>query len=115
MDLILDSSPLAFTYQRVFFCLSLAGIAILGAGCYHANYIDTDTMYLWDYIVTEPLSKPAADMDADDLEFLQAVDEFRRTCNQFPRLTDYLAILRDLGWRKVPVDTACQADSKIVL
>ena len=63
----------------------------------------------------EPLSKPAVDMDADELEFLQAVDEFRRTRNQFPRLTDYLALLRSLGWRKVLVDTACQTDSKIEL
>ena len=43
---------------------------------------------------------------------LQAVDEFRRTRNQFPRLTDYLALLRGLGWRKVPADTTSQADSQ---
>ena len=61
----------------------------------------------------EPLSKSAADMDADDLEFLQAVDEFRRTCNQFPRLTDYLALLKDLGWRKVSSGTTSQIDSQI--
>ena len=65
------------------------------------------------YIMPEPLFKSAADMDTDDLEFLQAVDEFRRTRNQFPRLTDYLALLRGLGWRKVLVDTTCQTDSKI--
>lgn len=35
----------------------------------------------------------------DELEFLRAVDRFRRRV-PFPAATDYLNILRSLGWRK---------------
>jgi len=40
-------------------------------------------------------------LDGDELEFVMAVDNFKRA-NQvpFPRLTDYLFILRQLGWSK---------------
>jgi len=48
--------------------------------------------------------RPQADsglLDGDELEFVMAVDNFKRA-NQvpFPRLTDYLFILRQLGWSK---------------
>lgn len=40
-------------------------------------------------------------MDADELEFVQAVDIFKRVNNKpFPRLTELLTILKTLGWQK---------------
>ncbi|HQL24196.1 MAG TPA: hypothetical protein PKY95_07235, partial [candidate division Zixibacteria bacterium] len=48
--------------------------------------------------------RPEADsglLDNDELEFVMAVDEFKRANKiMFPRLTDYLFILRKLGWKK---------------
>lgn len=47
------------------------------------------------------MSSPASDgaETADELEFIRAVDRFRKRV-PFPSLTDYLRILRELGWRK---------------
>ena len=42
-----------------------------------------------------------ADYDAEELEFLKAVDRHRRaTGRPFPSCRDFLRILRSLGWRK---------------
>lgn len=40
-------------------------------------------------------------LDDDELEFLQAMDKFRREVKPFPTVTDHLRILKGLGWRKV--------------
>ncbi len=41
-------------------------------------------------------------LDAEELEFVQAVDVYKRAnYRPFPRLTELLFVLRTLGWRKV--------------
>lgn len=41
------------------------------------------------------------DLTLDELEFLRAVDKWKREHGRpFPRLTDYLSILRSLGYAK---------------
>lgn len=45
----------------------------------------------------------AYDLDADTVEFLQAVGEFKtRTGKAFPSFSEMLQILRGLGWSKRP-------------
>ena len=39
-------------------------------------------------------------LDDDELEFLQAMDKFRREVKPFPTVTDHLRVLKALGWRK---------------
>jgi hypothetical protein len=41
------------------------------------------------------------DMAADEVEFGQAVDEFRRRVRRFPTNSDVLTIAKTLGYRKV--------------
>jgi len=43
-----------------------------------------------------------ADYSADEIEFLKAVDEYKRSTGRaFPAWTEILAVLRSLGYRKV--------------
>ena len=44
--------------------------------------------------------KKPEDMDVCDVEFLQAVDTYRRKINPFPSVLNYLEILKRLGWQK---------------
>jgi len=45
----------------------------------------------------------AYDLDADTVEFLRAVGEFKsRTGKSFPSFSEMLQILRGLGWSKGP-------------
>jgi len=46
------------------------------------------------------LGKHGWEMDDDDVEFLQAVDKFRRAVRQCPTVTDYLRIAKELGYHK---------------
>jgi hypothetical protein len=39
--------------------------------------------------------------NADQLEFLKAMDLYKRNVNMFPSWTEVLEVLRDLGYRKV--------------
>lgn len=42
-----------------------------------------------------------SEYDADDLEFLKAMDEYRRDFKRpFPGCSEYLAVLKSLGYRK---------------
>lgn len=48
-----------------------------------------------------------ADYDADELEFIRAMDEFmRRTGKKFPTFVEVLDVAKSLGWRKPPPVTA---------
>lgn len=41
------------------------------------------------------------EMNEDELEFIMAVDMYKRINNRpFPRLTELLDVLKTLGWRK---------------
>ena len=41
------------------------------------------------------------EMDEDDLEYLRAVDKYRRTNKiRWMKATDYLTVLKSLGWEK---------------
>lgn len=45
------------------------------------------------------------DYDADDLELIMAVDEYKRSKGRpFPTLREYLMIIRQLGYSKTTVD-----------
>lgn len=42
-----------------------------------------------------------SDLGADEVEFGRAVEKFRRERRLFPNVSDYLAIAKGLGYRKV--------------
>lgn len=45
-----------------------------------------------------------SDYDSDELEFLRAVDDYKRnTGRAFPAWTEILAVFKTLGYRKVPL------------
>jgi hypothetical protein len=46
------------------------------------------------------LGKRGDEMDDDDMEFLKAVDKWRREIRRCPTVTDYLQIAKALGYRK---------------
>jgi hypothetical protein len=54
-----------------------------------------------------PITDPVADTDVEELdeaealEFLRAMDAYRRR-RRFPSLLEILQVLRRLGWRKAP-------------
>jgi hypothetical protein len=49
-------------------------------------------------------SAPGATYDGDELEFLRAMDAYkRRTGRQFPACSEVLGVLKGLGYRKVEV------------
>lgn len=47
----------------------------------------------------------------DEMEFLKAMDTYRRTVNQFPSPGEILAVARSLGYRRVVDETVFCSDS----
>ena len=53
------------------------------------------------------------EMTEDALEFVRAIDEFKRRNNKpFPTWTDVLKIVKDLGYRKAPAHDRSSARAR---
>jgi hypothetical protein len=51
------------------------------------------------------------DYSEDELEFMRAVDEYKRKNRRmFPTCSELLEVLRDLGYQKMPLDSATEPD-----